>query len=229
MERLHLRPTMAILVKFGIFVRCIDGKSGTCSGPAASINQDSASQISRQQAAHWPQLFLLLQLQHTTGAMLGLILSSQDLLSPHSSIHLITIFELPIDCWRVTRSTSVSCRAAVRLFVSIHTWHCNPHHQIARRHKVLRRLHKRREAPSRESKRIRRGGESTNVCRLNGAAIPDVKVSQKTRAHLAFTSQNVQQGPSVYSVARSGESNLKISPIVAAIRVNKQLIDGSRF
>lgn len=191
--------------------------------PSCFNKSDSASQISRQQAAHWPQLFLLLQLEHTTGATLGLLLAGQDLLlSPHSSIHLSTIFELPIDCWRVTRSTSVSCRAAVRLFVSIHALHCNPHHQIARGHKDLGRLHKRREAPSRESKRIRRGGESTNVCRLNGAAVPDVKVSQKTRAHLAFTSQNVQQGPSVYAVARSGASNLKISPIVAAIRVNKQ-------
>lgn len=190
---------------------------------------DSASQISRQQAAHWPQLFLLLQLEHTTGATLGLLLAGQDLLlSPHSSIHLSTILELPIDCGRVTRSTSVSCRAAVCLFPSI----LNTVTHITRLHadtKVLRRPHKWREAPSWESKRIRRGGESTNVCRLNGAAIPDVKVSQKTRAHLAFTSQNVQQGPSVYGVARSGASNLKISPIVAAIRVNKQLIDGSRF
>ena len=34
---------------------------------------------------------------------------------------------------------------------------------------------------------------------------------------------------SVYGFARSGASNVKVSPITAAIRVNKQLISSSRF
>lgn len=77
---------------------------------------------SRRRAACRSQLLLLLQLELTTRATLSQSYSRVKtcfFALMRASIHSGARYRIPNGCWRLSRSTSGNCRAAVRLFVFI--------------------------------------------------------------------------------------------------------------